>query len=425
MPAEARGERGGSEPRLTPGSVVRRCRDDGGEQRVVRLRLLVLALGTFAIGTGSFVFVGLLEGVANDLSVSVGTAGNLVTVFAVTYAAVSPVLVTLTGSVAPRKILFAAMAVFAAANAAAVFAPTFGLLLACRVLAACGAAVFTPTALAVAAGLAPPEERGRSISTITGGLTVSFVVGIPLGSIIGTYSGWRMTFVMVAVLGVVAMLGVRALPSVETPPVVGFRDRVDALRQPAVLAALGLTTLGLMGGFVVFTYVSPLLAEITGFGGAGVSGLLFLFGIAALLGNWLGGYGADHIGYARLMAAILALLSLSLLGFSLLVASSGTALAVPGTLAALALWGVAGFALNPLQQYRVSQLAPSTRNVALSLNASAIYLGQGIGAGLGALALGYGSLATLGWTGSLCALAALALLLLTSRTTRPDVAPEG
>jgi len=391
----------------------------------VRLRLLVLALGTFAIGTGSFVFAGLLEGVANDLSVSVGTAGNLVTVFAVTYAAVSPVLVTLTGSVAPRKILFAAMAVFAAANAAAVFAPTFGLLLACRVLAACGAAVFTPTALAVAAGLAPSEERGRSISTVTGGLTVSFVIGIPLGSIIGTYSGWRMTFVMVAVLGVVAMLGVRALPSVETPPVVGFRDRVDALRQPAVLAALGLTTLGLMGGFVVFTYVSPLLAEITGFGGAGVSGLLFLFGIAALLGNWLGGYGADHIGYARLMAAILALLSLSLLGFSLLVASSGTALAVPGTLAALALWGVAGFALNPLQQYRVSQLAPSTRNVALSLNASAIYLGQGIGAGLGALALGNGSLATLGWTGSLCALAALALLLLTSRTTRPDVAPEG
>lgn len=391
----------------------------------MRLRLLVLALGTFAIGTGSFVFAGLLEGVANDLSVSVGTAGNLVTVFAVTYAVVSPILVTLTGGVAPRKILFAAMAVFAAANLAAVFAPTFGLLLACRMLAACGAAVFTPTALAVAAGLSPPEERGRSISTITGGLTVSFVVGIPLGSIIGTYAGWRMTFVMVAALGVVAMLGVRALPDVEAPPVVGLRERVDALGQPAVLAALGLTTLGLMGGFVVFTYVSPLLAGITGFGGAGVSGLLFLFGIAALLGNWLGGYGADHVGYARLMAAILALLSLSLFGFSLLVASSGTALALPGTVAALVLWGVAGFALNPLQQYRVSQLAPSTRNVALSLNASAIYLGQGIGAGLGALALANGSLATLGWTGSLCALAALALLLLTSRTKPREVAPEG
>ena len=392
----------------------------------MRHRLLVLALGTFAIGTGSFVFAGLLEGVANDLSVSVGTAGNLVTVFAVTYAVASPVLVTLTGGVAPRKVLVAAMAVFAAANAAAVFAPTFGLLLACRMAAACGAAVFTPTALALAAGLAPPEERGRSISTITGGLTVSFVIGIPLGSIIGTYSGWRMTFVMVAALGAVAMLGTRVLlPAVEAPPVVGLRERVDALGQPAVVAALGLTTLGLMGGFVVFTYVSPLLAEITGFGGAGVSGLLFLFGVAALLGNWLGGYGADHAGYARFMAAILALLSLSLLGFSLLVASAGTALAFPGTLVALMLWGVAGFALNPLQQYRVAQLAPDTRNVALSLNASAIYLGQGAGAGLGALALGRGSLATLGWTGSLCALAALVLLLFTTRTKRPEAAPEG
>ncbi len=392
----------------------------------MKLRLLVLALGTFAIGTGSFVFAGLLEGVAGDLSVSVGTAGNLVTVFAVTYAATSPVLVTLAGGVAPRKILVAAMAVFALANAAAVFAPTFGLLLACRALAACGAAAFTPTAMAVAAGLAPPEERGRAISTITGGLTVSFVVGIPLGSIIGTYAGWRMTFVMVAVLGAAAMLGIRGLPSVEAPPVVGFRERADALRQPPVLAALGLTTLGLMGGFVVFTYVSPLLVEITAFGGAGVSGLMFLFGIAALLGNWLGGYGADHGGYARLMAAILILLSLSLLGFSLLVPLSGTAFAVPGALVVLALWGVAGFALNPLQQYRVAWLAPRTRNVALSLNASAIYLGQGAGAGLGALVLGAGSLGTLGWTGSLCALAALALLLLTTRTQkRPEVVPEG
>jgi predicted MFS family arabinose efflux permease len=391
----------------------------------LRPRLLALALGTFAIGTGSFVFAGLLEGVARDVSVSVGTAGNLVTVFAVTYAVVSPVLVTLTGGMAPRRVLSVAMAVFALANAAAVLAPTFGLLLLCRVLAACGAAVFTPTAMAVAAGLATPGERGRSISTITGGLTVSFVVGIPLGSVIGTYAGWRMTFVMVAALGLVAVLGIRALPRVEASPAISLRERARALRQPAVLAALCLTTLGLMGGFVVFTYVSPLLAEITGYGGAGVSGLLFLFGVAALLGNWLGGYGADHMGYARLVAAILIVLSLSLLGFSLLVGLSGTALAVPGTVAVLVLWGVAGFALNPLQQHRVAGLAPRTRNVALSLNASAIYLGQGAGAGLGALVLGRGSLATLGWTGALCALAALALLLLTARAGRPEVVPEG
>jgi MFS transporter, DHA1 family, inner membrane transport protein len=248
------------------------------------------------------------------------------------------------------------------------------------------------------------------------------VIWTPLGSIIGTYSGWRMTFVMVAVLGIVAPLGIRALlPAVESAPVVGFRDRVAALGRTAVVAALCLTTLGLMGAFVVFTYVGPLLVRITGFGGAGLSGLLFLFGVAAIFGNSLGGYGADHFGYARLMMVILILLSLALLGFSVLVLFSGAALAVSGTLAVLALWGVAGFALVPLQQYRVVQLAPRTRNVALSLNASAIYLGQGTDAGLGALALGYGSLATLGWTGSICILAALAVLFLTSREKRPDV----
>jgi MFS transporter, DHA1 family, inner membrane transport protein len=392
----------------------------------LRFRLIVLALGTFAIGTGSFVFAGPLEGVARDLSVSVGAAGHLVTVFAVTYAVSSPVLVTLVGSAAPRRILVAAMAVFALANAAAVVAPTFGLLLLCRILAACGAAVFTPTALAVAAGLASPQEQGRSLSVVTGGITISFVIGIPLGSIIGAYSGWRMTFVMVAALGVVALLGIRTLlPDVQSPPVVGFRDRVDILGRPAVVVALCLTTLGLMGGFVVFTYIGPLLARITGFEGAGVSGLLFLFGVAAIFGNSLGGYGADHYGYSRLMTVILILLSLTLLGFSVLVLLSGSALAIPGTLAVLILWGVAGFAFVPLQQYRVVQLAPQTRNVALSLNASAIYLGQGAGAGLGALALGYGSLATLGWTGSSCVLVALAVLLLTSRGKRPDVATDG
>ena len=243
-----------------------------------------------------------------------------------------------------------------------------------------------------------------------------------MGSIIGAYSGWRMTFVMVAALGVVAVLGIRALlPDVESPPVVGLRDRVDTLSRLPVVVALCLTTLGLMGAFVVFTYIGPLLARITGFGGAGVSGLLFLFGVAAIFGNSLGGHGADRFAYARLMTVILILLSLALLGFSVLVLFSGSALAVPGTLAVLALWGVAGFALVPLQQYRVVQLAPRTRNVALSLNASAIYLGQGTGAGLGALALGYGSLATLGWTGSICILAALAVLLLTTREKRPDV----
>ena len=388
-------------------------------------RLLVLALGTFAIGTGSFVFAGLLEGVALELGVSVATAGHLVTVFAVTYAVSSPVLVTLTGRVERKRLLVAAMAVFVAGNLASVVAPTFVLLLASRVVAAFGAAVFTPTAAATASMIAAPGARGRALSVVTGGLTVAFVVGIPLGSLIGTYSSWRMTFVMVGLIGLAAAVGVRfLLPEIENPPVVGFRERVDTLRQPAIVAALVFTAFALMGGFVVFTYISPLLTEITGFGGAGVSGMLLLFGIAALIGNSLGGYGADHVSYGRLMAAVVVVLAISLVSFSLLVPLSGSAAAVFGVSAALVGWGVAGFAVNPLQQYRVVQLAATTRNVALSLNASAIYLGQGVGAGLGALALDLGSFGSLGWTGALCTLAALAVLFIGTRVGEPEPAPE-
>jgi DHA1 family inner membrane transport protein len=388
-------------------------------------RLLALALGTFAIGTGSFVFAGLLEGVAGDLSVSVATAGHLVTVFAVTYAVSSPVLATLTGSVGRKRLLVAAMALFVAGNLASVISPSFEILLASRVVAAAGAAVFTPTAAAVASSIAPPEARGRALSVVTGGLTVAFVAGIPLGSLIGTYSSWRMTFVMVGVLGIVAACGVRfLLPDVENPPVVSLRERVDTLRQPAVVAALVFTFVALMGGFVVFTYISPLLAQITGFGGAGVSGMLLVFGCAALVGNTVGGYGADHVGYGRLMAAIVVALTLSLLAFSLLVRISGSAPALLGVSAALVGWGIAGFALNPLQQYRVVQLAGCTRNVALSLNASAIYLGQGAGAFLGAFALDLGTIGSLGWTGALCTLLSLAVLLAGTRAKGPKVAPE-
>ena len=189
---------------------------------------------------------------------------------------------------------------------------------------------------------------------------------------------------------------------------------MDALRQPAVAAALCLTTLGLMGGFVVFTFVSPLLAQITGFGGAGVSGLLFLFGVAAMFGNSLGGYGADHFGYARLMTVILILLTLALLGFSVLVLFSGSALAVGGTLAVLALSGGSGFRVEPPPAVpRRPARAPHQERRPIIERIRDLPR-PGASAGLGALALGYGWLATLGWTGSICILAALAVLLLTN-----------
>jgi MFS transporter, DHA1 family, inner membrane transport protein len=377
----------------------------------VDLRLLVLALGTFAIGTGSFVFAGLLGDVAEDLSVSLSNAGQLITLYAIVYAVGSPVLVTLTGAVTRRRLLIFSLAVFAGANVAAVMLSSFGPLLASRVVAACAAAVFTPTTAVVAASMAAPEKRGRALATVTGGLTIAFAFGIPLGTLVGEYFGWRSAFVLVGVLGAVALVGIAALlPAIENPPPVSVRDRILAVEQPAVVAALGLTAIGLGSGFVVFTYVDPLLGNLTSFGGRGISGMLLLFGLAAIGGNALGGYGADRWSYGRSMTVIFVVVALSLLSFSLLTPLAGSISAVVGAGVALMTWSVAGWAITPFQQYRLIELSPRTQNVTLSLNASAIYLGQGAGAGIGALVLLYGSPASLGWVAALCAASGLFVL---------------
>ena len=387
--------------------------------RNVNLRVLVLVLGTFAIGTGTFVVTGILGSVSEDLSVSVGTAGYLVTVFAVAYAVGSPLLVAVTGKVARRRLLVGALILFAVANAVAAVVPTFSLLLATRVLGALGAAVLTPVAGAVAAELAEPEHKGRALSLVLGGLSVSWVVGIPLGAMIGDRYGWRMSFVLVAVLSVLAALAVWALlPAVEnTSLAIGLASSLTVAKRPAVLVAAGVTGLGVAAGFVVLTYVRPLLESLTSFGGSGIGWMLLLFGLASVTGTALGGFAADRFGYRRSAPSILVVLTASLLSFSLIPASqAGSLLAVLGAGTALVTWSVVGFALIPLQQYRLIGVAPEDQNEVLSLNASAIYLGQGFGSGLGSLVLGYASLSSLGWVGALCAAAALIVLTLGGRS---------
>src|SRR3712207_725135 len=161
------------------------------DQKTASLRILVLALATFAVGTGTFIVTGLLGGVARDLSVSVGTAGHLVTVFAIAFALLSPVLVAATAHVGRRRLLVSALALFALANAAAALAPTFSLLLLSRVAAAGLAAICTPVAVATAAQLAPPEHKGRALSVTIGGISVAWVVGVPSGAVIVDDLGWR------------------------------------------------------------------------------------------------------------------------------------------------------------------------------------------------------------------------------------------
>jgi len=376
-------------------------------------RILTLSLGSFAVGTGAYVVTGVLVDIARDLSVSVAAAGLLVTVFAITSAVASPILVAATSGVPRKRLLVGALLLFATANAAAAVVPDFSLLLLVRVIAASGAAVFTPVASSVAASLAPPEMRGRALSVRTAGTTIALFVGVPVGTVVGGYFGWRTSFVLVTALAAVAAMGVGALlPATGTPTRRGSLRHLGVARSGAVVGVLGITVLVLMATFVVYTYIRPLIEGLTGFGVGNVGLMLALFGLASLPGIFLGGYTADRSGYGRSMAVVLAVASVSLLLFSAVFAlEAGSGVAIFSTGVLLVLWSIATFAHFPLQQYRLIDVAPQEdQGTVLSLNASAIWGGQGLGAGLGALILHYGSLVGLGLGGASCALVALAVL---------------
>ena len=392
----------------------------GNRRPTMILHILVLSVGSFAVGTGTFVVTGVLTDIAKALSVSVASAGLLVTVFAVTFAIGSPVLVSAASGVERRRLLSGALALFALGNVAASLAPSFSPLLGARVVAACGAAIFTPVASAVAAGFAPPGMRGRALSVRTIGVNIAWLVGVPLGTVVGGQYGWRTSFVLVAILATVAALGLRLLlPAVEASTGRSFLSNLAVVKRGAVIAGLGLTSLALMASFVVLTYVRPVLEHLTVFDTQGIGLMLAVFGLASIPGALLGGYVADRWGYRPSMIAVLTLLSVSLFSFSVLSrGQAGSAWTDFGTGAALVAWSVAAFAFLPLQQYRLIEVAPPEgQNTALSLNASAIQAGQGIGAGLGALALHYGSVDGLGWVGALCAVGAFATLGFRSRSS--------
>ncbi|HVJ54065.1 MAG TPA: MFS transporter [Aliidongia sp.] len=378
-----------------------------------------LALGAFAVGTEGFMIAAILPRIASDLSISIAAAGQIVTVFALSYAFSSPILTTLTGNIDRRNLLIFSMALFAVSNLVAASVPNYWTLIAARVLLAFSAGLYVPNANALAGLLVPPERRGRAIAIINGGLTSAIALGVPLGAVIGNNVGWRMTFVGVAVLASVALVGLMT----GLPRDIGagmtatsLSRRVKVLRQPGVLGALIVTMLWAIGGYTVYTYIAPLLAATVGLAGEGVGYAVFLWGLAAGIGLAIGGSlvdrrGADFVVALCLPLTTLALVSLSASGLFL----SQTAALVP-VMAAIGLWGASHWAFWPGQQSRLIATAGlSVAPVALSLNASFMYLGFSLGAMLGSFTLMKGEVQDLGLVGGSCILASFLLFLATRR----------
>ncbi len=370
------------------------------------LALYALTAGAFGIGVTEFVIMGLLLDMSADLGVTLQAAGLLISGYALGVVAGAPVLTVLTRQWPRKTVLLALMAVFTVGNAACALAPSYGLLMAARVLTAFAHGSFFGVGAVVATGLVAADRKASAIAIMFTGLTVANVLGVPAGTWLGQAYGWRATFWAVSGVGLAALAVIAWLvPRDARPPEqMDWRADVAALARRPVLLGLATTVLGYGGVFAVFTYVAPLLTQITGLAKAAVPPILLVFGAGLVAGNILGGKLADRRLEATVLGS-LAALALVLAGFGVALHSQALAVVFIGLL------GVAAFAtVAPLQMWVLSKADGAGATLASSFNIAAFNLGNALGAWVGGVVIARGpGLPAVTWVATLLPLAALAV----------------
>ncbi len=386
------------------------------------LALLALAMGAFGIGTTEFVVMGLLPHMGADLGVSVPTAGFLVTGYALGVMIGAPLMTVLGTRISRRNMLMLLMGLLILGNLVTAIAPVFAIVLIGRVVASLAHGAFFGIGSVVAAELVAPDKAAGAIAMMFTGLTVANVAGVPLGTFVGQTAGWRVTFLIVAALGVAGLAGVATfVPDVPGPAGVRLRHEIAAFKNTQVVLAMAMTVLGFGGVFAAITYIAPMVTEVSGFADSSVTWLMVVFGLGMVAGNLVGGRFADRTLMPMLYTA---------LGGLALVLGLFTFLATDKvfSVAAVFLIGALGFATVPPLQKRVLDHAPGAPTLASAVNIGAFNLGNALAAWLGGLAISAG----LGYTapnavGAVLAAAALGLAVfshrLELRPTRTAVVP--
>ena len=357
-------------------------------------RLLVLALGMFALGTDSFVIAGVLPEISRTFHVSIGAAGQLTTAYAITYAIMAPLIAALAAHVPRKRMLLISLGIFGIANAMTAWAPDFGVALASRVLAGIGAAMFAPTATGAAATLVSPERRGRALSIVIAGLTVATALGSPMGAVIGGLGDWRWTMVFVSALAALSALGVwLLLTHVPLPPKITLAQRLSPAADPRVTLTLLCTWLYQSGHFIIYTYFTVVFDRAIGHHALLIGALLVLWGTSGTVSNLIAGRLSDSLGSRKLIVSMLVVLTLVLISVSWAGASLWT------TIPLLIVYGAVSWGTLAPQQHRLVAIAPQTAPVVLGLNTSCTYFGvttAGVVGAIGIHAIGAHRLGYLG-----------------------------
>ncbi|ANG64470.1 MFS sugar transporter [Marinobacterium aestuarii] len=373
------------------------------------LALLALTLSAFAIGTTEFVIVGLVPTIAQDLGVSLPSAGLLISLYALGVAIGAPVLTALTGRWNRKTVLLSIMALFVLGNLLAWMAPGYSSLMSARILTGLAHGVFFSIGSTIATGLVSKDKEASAIAIMFTGLTVALVTGVPLGTWIGQHFGWRATFLVVSLLGALALIGSALLVpgNLKQPAAATVSQQLAVLKEPRLLLVYAMTAVGYGGTFVAFTYLAPILQQVSGFEPSAIGLIMLVYGVSVAVGNIWGGRLADRLGPIAALKIIFAALALVLLVFTFSAANPITAVLT------VLIWGGFAFGNVPGLQVYVVQLAekyaPQAVDVAAGLNIAAFNVGIALGSLIGGVIIADMALTDTAWIGALIVLLALLL----------------
>lgn len=373
------------------------------------LAILALALSAFAIGTTEFVIVGLLPTMAQDLNVTIPSAGLLVSLYALGVAIGAPVLTALTGKWNRKHLLLTVMGLFIIGNLVAWQAPSFEILIVARILTGLAHGVFFSIGSTIATGLVPKEKAASAIAIMFTGLTVALVTGVPLGTYIGQHFGWEATFLAVSALGLIAMCGSAMLipNNLKQAKPAKISEQLKVLTHPRLLLVYAITAIGYGGTFVAFTYLAPILNNITGLNSNVIGLVMLVYGVSVAVGNIWGGKMADKMGPIKALTVIFSGLAIILFTFSF------TAVDPIAAILTILVWGAFAFGNVPGLQVYVVSLAqkhtPDAVDVASGLNIAAFNVGIALGAWGGGLIVAESNLINTTWVGAVVVLVALVL----------------
>lgn len=378
------------------------------------IALFALTLSAFAIGTTEFVIVGLVPTIAQDLGVTLPSAGLLVSLYALGVAVGAPVLTALTGRWNRKWVLLSLMSLFIIGNVLAWMAPNYASLMTARILTGLAHGVFFSIGSTIATSLVSKDKEASAIAIMFTGLTVALVTGVPLGTFIGQTFGWRATFLTVAVLGAIALVGSAFLvpKNLKQSAPATLRQQIEVNTHPRLLLVYAMTAVGYGGTFTAFTYLTPILEDVTGFASGVVSILLLVYGVSVATGNIWGGKLADRLGPTSALYIIFG--GLAAILFALTFSAYNPVAAVT----TLLVWGAFAFGNVPGLQVYVVQLAerytPHSVDVASGLNIAAFNIGIAGGAWLGGHVVEGMGLMNTPWIGGVIVLSALLLTRLSA-----------